>query len=220
MRQHADGLFHPGPAGMGGENFHARKILGQRIEMDRPAVVEADAAAAVGVGAKHGKADVEHRRFAARLQDLPDVIEPFVARIKPLVGRMKLETDNCGVFHQLFGVARNRLQVFRIGIQRREHAGKRLGVIRHQLDHMIVGVARAFMNRRGMPADQQSLDVLLQVEVGKTFRRLRHVFQIAAKIAARVGIETAGARVNMNVNGAHRSSPQGSRRPTDSLGHL
>ncbi|MNC89847.1 hypothetical protein D3C83_58490 [compost metagenome] len=75
--------------------------------MDRPAVVETDAAAAVGVGAKDREADMKHNGFAACLQDFPDLIELPVARIKSLVRRMKFETDNLRIPHQLFGIARD-----------------------------------------------------------------------------------------------------------------
>ncbi len=76
--------------------------------MNRPAVVETDAAATVGVGAEDRETDMKHGRFAGGLQDFPDLIELPVARIKSLVRRMKFETNDLRIFRQLFGVARDR----------------------------------------------------------------------------------------------------------------
>ena len=59
MRDDADELLLPGPAGMRRDNLHFRKIAGEGVEIDRPAIIEGDAAAAVGIGAEHGEANVK-----------------------------------------------------------------------------------------------------------------------------------------------------------------
>ena len=58
-----------------------------------------------------------------------------------------------------------------------------------------------------MPADQQCLDVLLQIEIGEAVRGLRHVVQVATEIVARMSVEAAGAGMDVDVNGAHAWSP-------------
>src|SRR5258707_15809854 len=97
MGHDADELLLPRPNGMRGDYLHARKVAGESIEMNRPAVIEGDAAAAVGVGAEHGKADVKHHRFAGCLKRFPNRVELSIVRIKTLVGRMEFETEDFGI---------------------------------------------------------------------------------------------------------------------------
>src|ERR671915_551659 len=62
-----------------------------------------------------------------------------------------------------------------------------------------------------MPADQQCLDFLASIESGEGFGRPRQRIEIAPEVVARVGIETARAWMNVDVNGAHDGSASRSR---------
>src|SRR5688572_21861071 len=111
--------------------------------MNRTSIIETDAAATRRVCPEHSETYVEHRRFAARLQDFPDVVKFLIAGIEPLVGRMKFKADDLWISHQLFGIAGDSRQIGRMDIQRRQHAAKRLGMVGNELDGMLIGIARA-----------------------------------------------------------------------------
>ena len=93
-----------------------------------------------------------------------------------------------------------------VSVERRKHAGKRFRILGRELHRVLVGIAHPFLHRRGMPADQQCFDILLQIEISECLCRLRHFAQVAAKIITRVSVKSARARVHVNVNGAHENS--------------
>lgn len=107
VRDDADQLLFPRPAWVCGDDFHFGEISRKRVEMNRPAVVEGDAAAAVGIRSQYGEADVEQCRFAARLDHFPNVVKALVVGIETLIGRMELEAFDSGILHQLFSVTGN-----------------------------------------------------------------------------------------------------------------
>jgi len=54
-----------------------------------------------------------------------------------------------------------------------------------------------------MPADQQRLNVLLDEQLGELIRRPGDVVEISSEVTAGVSVEPAGARMDVNVDGAH-----------------
>src|SRR6266576_4303482 len=97
MGHDTDELLLPGPTRMRGDDLQTREVAGEGIEVNWPAVVEGDAAAAVGVRAEHGKADVKHHRFAAGLKRFPNRVELSIVGVKTLIGRMEFEAEDLGI---------------------------------------------------------------------------------------------------------------------------
>src|SRR5262245_598916 len=116
---------------------------------------------------------------------------------------MKFETENLRIEHQFLSMTGHTRYILGQNIQRRENAGERLWKFRDEIEHVLVAVTASFLHSRGMPADQRSQDVILDVQISKGFWSLRHLIEVPAKITAGVGVESARARMHVNVNGSH-----------------
>ena len=95
----------------------------------------------------------------------------------------------------------------RAGIERRENSQKRVRKSRCEVEDVVVAVAATFVDGRRMPADQRRFYVVLDIQIRERLCRLWNFAEISAEITARMGIESACARMDVNVNGAHGLSP-------------
>ena len=93
-----------------------------------------------------------------------------------------------------------------MGIEGRENSRKSVGELFCELEGMFVGVARAFFDRRWVPADQECLNIVFGINRGEAFRCLWNISQVSFEVAAGMMVETAGAGVNVDVEGFHGSS--------------
>src|SRR5687767_11501787 len=123
---------------MGGNDFHPGKIPGQSIEVYGSTIIQGNAAAAIRVRPQNGKTDVKHDGFVARLQDFPNFVKFFVARIKSFIGRMELKSLHFWMAQQLFGMACDFIQISCGGIERGEYSGKRIRVADREVDDVLV----------------------------------------------------------------------------------
>src|SRR5690349_10114474 len=112
---------------MGGNDFHARKVTSQRIKVNRSAIIQRDPTATFGIRSEDGKADMEHHRLAARLENLPDRIQFPLSRVESLVGRVEFETKDFDIASQVFRVTSKDVQIFCVNIQRPEYSRKSIG---------------------------------------------------------------------------------------------
>ena len=91
VRDNADQFLLPGPARMCGDDSQSREITGQTIQMNRPAVIQADPLATVAVRAQNGESSVKHHGLFTRCQLLPQGIIFPVVGIETLIRGVKLE---------------------------------------------------------------------------------------------------------------------------------
>ena len=83
---------------MGRDDFHLGEVAGESVQVNRPAIIQGNAAAAVGIRAQDREADMEQCRLAACLDNFPNVVVALVIGIKALIGRMKLKPLTLGFF--------------------------------------------------------------------------------------------------------------------------
>src|SRR4030095_13575625 len=117
VRHDANEFLFPRPSWMRRDDFHAREIACQRIKVNRPAVIQGDAAAAVVIGPEHRKTDMKQERLGARLKNLPNGVKFSIARIKSLIGRMKFEADDFWIARQLLSIAGDLRYILSIDVQ-------------------------------------------------------------------------------------------------------
>src|SRR5207245_10645707 len=92
------------------------------------------------------------------------------------------------------------------GVERSESSREGIRIFRCEIDDVIVGIARALPHSGRMPADQQRLDVLLDIKIGEFLFCPGDVVEISSEIMAGLRVEPVGARMNVNVNGPHDGS--------------
>src|ERR1041384_2306245 len=122
------------------DDFHGRKIAGERIQMDGPSIVESNAAPSIRVGPEHGKTNMKHDRLATCLEDFPDGIVSFVGRIKCLIGRMKFEAFDERVIEESLGLLSNSGSIPRVRLNRSKDAGESCRIFFRKLESVLVGV--------------------------------------------------------------------------------
>src|SRR3990170_1281949 len=125
---------------------------------------------------------------------------PSVVRIKALVRRVKFKPPDFRIPQELLCLPDSLGGVSADHIQRRKDSRKGIGEFRCQAKDIFVRDRRGFFDRGRVPADEKTFRFLPDEKLGKPLIALGQILWISLKIGTGLRIDSARARMDMNID--------------------